>query len=48
MAGGDPGAAQAAPTTPVASSSTGSVDSYDGDDAQRFLHQLIETRDLYS
>jgi hypothetical protein len=36
-----------APPAAPASSSTGSADSYDGDDARRFLRQRNEARDLY-
>jgi hypothetical protein len=37
-----------APSTTPVSSSSGSIDSYNGDDARHFLRQLNKVRDLYS
>lgn len=48
MAGGSFGAACGAPPAAPASSSTGSANSYNGDDARHFLHQWNETCNLYS
>lgn len=48
MVSGGSGAAHAALAASAISSSFGSVNSYNGDDARRFLCQLNKTRSLYS